>query len=321
MPNYRAVFCDPPWNTASTQTPVRRLKPHARAAARGDRRRRCVYARPVNSEPPAADISRPADAQLSSAVLAARAVADSASERVGPALDEHVAVVLQNCRIALDAVAKHHAHLADVTDLDLTGESRWTARWQLSGAAIAFAHALVDLSAAGHVDTALPTSRTLSETLAVVGAVNDDEEDTILQDWLAGEEVRPKKVRAAAERQAQRVKESAAAQGVDLDVGGLKEQMDAMYRLLSDASHVRRTGLQGLTSGPLRRAVYGRHPDPAQRAAGAVSTVLSVESAIIGVGDALTSFYGGPFYAQTIKPIQDGLMESSTQLFAATDRR
>ena len=97
---------------------------------------------------------------------------------------------------------------------------------------------------------------------------------------------------------------------------GIKEQMEQMYSVLSDVSHIRRSGLRGLVSSRSRCAVYGRHPDPVQRAAGAASTVLSVEATIIGVGDALASFYGGPYYRQIIKPIQDGLMKSATQLIA-----
>jgi hypothetical protein len=39
---------------------------------------------------------------------------------------------------------------------------------------------------------------------------------------------------------------------------------------------------------------------------------LSDETAIIGVGNSLASFYGGPYYQEVIKPIQDWLMESAT---------
>jgi hypothetical protein len=91
-----------------------------------------------------------------------------------------------------------------------------------------------------------------------------------------------------------------------------------MYSVLSDVSHIRRSGLRGMISSRLRRAVYGRHPDPVQLAAGAASTVLSVEATIMGVGDSLASFYGGPYYREVIKPIQDGLMKSATQLMVLT---
>jgi hypothetical protein len=178
---------------------------------------------------------------------------------------------------------------------------------------------LVDLSARGYVDAALPVSRTLHEALGVLGVINDDAEETILTRWLEDREVAPKKVRAAAERQAERLSEEGAAQGIDLASAGVKQHMEHMYSVLSDVSHVRRSGVIGMVSGQLRQAVYGPHPDPMQRAAGAASTVLSVEATIIGVGDALSAFYGGPYYREVIMPIQQELMQSAAQLMSIGD--
>ena len=225
---------------------------------------------------------------------------------------------MQNCRIALEALAKQARVLGDNSDLDLDldGETRWAVRWLLAAAAIAYANALVDLSDRGYVDTALPVSRTLHEALGVLSVINDDAEETILKRWLEDREVRPKKVRAAAERQAQRVTEEAAARGVYLEIAGLTEQMQQIYATLSDVSHIRRSGVHSMCSLPLRRAIYGRHPDPLVRARGAASTVLSVEATIMGVGDVLATFYGVPYYGQVVKPIQDGLMVSAAQLLA-----
>lgn len=264
------------------------------------------------------DDGRPDEAALPSEVAASRKAADATAKLIGPPIDAHITAVLQNCRIALDALAGQHAHLADHSDLDLCGDTRWAARWQLAGAAIAYASALVDLSDRGHVDSALPVSRTLHEALGVLGVVSDEVEETILKRWLEDEEVQPKKVRAAAERQAKRVAQEAAALGVDLSIDSIKEQMEQLYAVLSAVSHIRRSGVRGMVAPRLRRAVYGRHPDPVQRAGGAASTVLSVEATIIAVGDALTAFYGDDYYRQVVKPIQDGLMESAAQLLALT---
>jgi hypothetical protein len=106
---------------------------------------------------------------------------------------------------------------------------------------------------------------------------------------------------------------------VELDVVDISSQMEQIYSVLSDVSHVRRSGLRGMVSVSLRRAIYRAHPDPLARAHAAVSTVLAVEATILGVGDALAAFYGGPYYGQVIKPIQDGLMASAGQLIALTD--
>lgn len=96
--------------------------------------------------------------------------------------------------------------------------------------------------------------------------------------------------------------------------------MEQIYGVLSDVSHVRRSGLRGMVSVPFRRAIYGAHPDPIARAHGAASTVLAVEATVLVVGDAHAAFYGGPYYAEVIKPIQDGLMGSAAQLLALTSR-
>ena len=263
---------------------------------------------------------RPAETEPTPSVIAAREAADVVAERIGADIDPTLDAVLENCRIALRALAAQHAHLADHSDLDLEGDTRWAARWWLAGAALAYANALVDLSGRGYVDPTLPVSRALYEALGVLGVVNDDSEQTILARWLEDREVQPKKVRAAAERQAKRTTEEAAARGIELDVGDISEQMEQIYGVLSDVSHVRRSGLRGMVSVPLRRAIYGAHPDPFARAHGAASTVLAVEATVLGVGDALATFYGGPYYADVIKPIQDGLMGSAAQLMAFTGR-
>jgi hypothetical protein len=262
---------------------------------------------------------RPGEAELSADVIAARCAADAHAEHIGAEIDAQIEVVLANCRIALDALAAQHAYLADHSDLELDGGTRWAARWQLAAAAIAYAHALVDLSARGYVDAALPVSRTLHEALGVLGVINDDAEQTILTRWLEDREVVPKKVQAAAERQAKRALEDAPAQGVDLGGVGVKQPMEQIYSLLSDVSHIRRSGVVGMVRKQLRQAVYGPHPDSMQRAAGVASTVLSIEATIIGVGEALSAFYGGPYYRQVIMPIQHGLMQSAAQLMAITD--
>ena len=271
-----------------------------------------------HAEPKPVD-DRPAETELAPDVAAAREAADALAAITGPALEPTLEAVLGNCRIALKALADQHAHLADRSDMDLDGDTRWATRWRLAAAAIAYANALVDLTDGGYVDSALPTQRALYEAVGVLGVVNDDAEQTILDHWLEDREVQPKKVRAAAERQAKRITEEAVEHGVEFDVVDISAQMEQIYSVLSDVSHVRRSGLRGMVSVPLRRAVYRAHPDPVARAHATVSTVLAVEATILGVGDALAAFYGGPYYAQIIKPIQDGLMASAGQLIALTD--
>lgn len=263
---------------------------------------------------------RPSETEPTPSLIAAREEADVFAERIGEDIDPTLDAVLESCRIALCALAAQHAYLADHSDLDLEGDTRWAARWRLAGAALAYANALVDLSGRGYVDPALPVSRALYEALGVLGVVNDGTEQTILARWLEDREVQPKKVRAAAERQAKRTTEEAAARGIELDVTEIRQQTEQIYGVLSDVSHVRRSGLHGMVSVPLRRAIYGAHPDPFARAHGAASTVLAVEATVLGVGEALAAFYGGPYYTEVIKPVQDRLMRSAEPLMALTSR-
>src|SRR5690242_11165484 len=123
---------------------------------------------------------RPTETEPTPSLIAAREEADAVAKRIGADIDPAIDAVLQNCRIALRALAAQHAHLADHSNLDLEGDTRWAARWRLAGAALADANALVDLSGRGHVDAALPVSRALYEALGVLGVVNDDSEHTIL---------------------------------------------------------------------------------------------------------------------------------------------
>jgi len=286
-------------------------------------------------------------------VAAAREAADALAAITGPALEPTLKAVLENCRIALKALADQHAHLADRSAMDLDGDTRWATRWRLAAAAIAYANALVDLTDGGYVDSALPTQRALYEAVGVLGVVNGDAEQTILDHWLEDREVQPKKVRAAAERRAKRsrmfkwaghrrhrvqlhgrgwsdppsnffattkrITEEAAEHGVEPHVIDVSAQMEQIYSVLSDVSHVRRSGCAAWPACPCAARCTARIQTQSHARTPPVSTVLAVEATILGVGDALAAFYGGPYYAQIIKPIQDGLMASARQQIALTD--
>jgi hypothetical protein len=167
-----------------------RLRVHARAYGRQMAERSADDSDPGTDE---TTDDRPGEAELSADVIAARRAADAQAKNLGAAIDAQIEVVLANCRIALDALATKHAYLADHSDLDLDGGTRWAARWQLAAAAIAYANALVDLSARGYVDVALPVSRSLHEALGVLGVINDDAEQTILARWLANARSSPRR--------------------------------------------------------------------------------------------------------------------------------
>lgn len=273
--------------------------------------------RAPGGEPPPDD--RPNVTGPSGQALQMRSAQDAVAAKFGGPIDAQIAPVLENCRRALGTLAELHADLATRSDMELDGETRWSARWQLSGAAIGYARTHVELAALGFVDHCVPTWRTVHETLGVLSVVNDVSEPTILDRWLRDSQVEPKKMRSAMERQALRTQEAAKSAGVVVDLSGLRKLMEQLYGPLSDVSHARRSGVRAFFDTGARRAVYGPHPDPRERIAGAVAAVLVVESTIIGVGDALASFYGGLFFAEHARPLQDGLMSSAAQLLALAE--
>ena len=87
-----------------------------------------------HAEPKPVD-DRPAETELAPDVAAAREAADALAAITGPALEPTLEAVLENCRIALKALADQHAHLADRSDMDLDGDTRWATRSPPSTAA------------------------------------------------------------------------------------------------------------------------------------------------------------------------------------------
>ena len=269
-----------------------------------------------HAEPKPVD-DRPAEKELAPDVAAARDAADALAAITGPALEPTLEAVLENCRIALKALAHQHARLADRSDMDLDGDTRWATRWRLAAAAIAYANALVDLTDGGYVDSALPTQRALYEAVGVLGVVNDDAEQTIFDHWLEPRGT-AEEGPGAAERQAKRINKEVVEHGVELDVLDISAQMEQIYSVLRREP---RPPLGAARHGQRAPAPRGlpRASRPGRTRARHRLHRLGRRGHHPGVGDALAAFYGGRYYAQIIKPIQDGLMASAAQLIALTD--
>jgi hypothetical protein len=144
-------------------------------------------------------------------------------------------------RQSLEWLAKHHADYGQKTSHDLLEKERHNAVWKLSGQSIAHATALVDLLELGYTGQTWPLMRAIHEVNRLLVAVTDVEEDTIVRRWLADQEVKQAKARAAEERQAKRISEQMQAAGVgsiEADVGALSQQS---YKLMSKAAHHQRS--------------------------------------------------------------------------------
>jgi hypothetical protein len=112
-----------------------------------------------------------------------------------PRLEQPIAAHVAERRIALDALATAHQELADKCDLNLTGNTRPAAVWQMAGRCLGIARALICLVEQGFTAEMLHLGRAPHEATRLLSALGDREEDALLLQWLAGEYVSPGAVR------------------------------------------------------------------------------------------------------------------------------
>jgi hypothetical protein len=226
---------------------------------------------------------------------AARDAADRAR------LEQPIAAHLTARRLALDALTESHQALADGCDLDLTGNTRPAAVWQMSGRCLGIARALVSLVEQGFTAEVLYLGRALHEATRLLSALGDRQEDALLRKWLAGEYVSPGAVRAAEERYEQRLAVAMAAEGKQ-ELPRTGPVTKRIYTKMSEAGHHQRPAVEGEVASALRTMVRG--PDPTwERQAAAASVMLSIVGEVIdSVGDALALFHGRAWYDQHVVP-------------------
>jgi hypothetical protein len=233
-------------------------------------------------------------------------------QAVQPELD----AALDVGRSSLAKLASYHAGVADRTNLDLSVEpgSRALALWESTAAALGLSRAFVDLIGLGYHAQILPTYRAIHEMLGVVSVLDDTNEDEFLASWLADDEVRQQKVRAAATRQSERIAQQVAAAGDDAGVGDVGATMKTLYSPLSDISHGRRSAVRPYISESLRTAATGPHPAAYMRLEHYEVGLLLLEDVVIVVGGALWTLYGGTFFKDRISPLQDAVRQAAERL-------
>lgn len=248
--------------------------------------------------------------------------ARAATEATRPAYLAAIKPVLESSlsagRHAIGQLEAHHAHVADATDLDLRpgASGRPIALWESCAAALGLARAMLELTTLGYHVQMIPTYRALHEMLGIVSVLADIHEDEFLDEWLADEEVRARKVREAMTRQADRVREEMRAAGVDDDIGDAGALMRELYGPMSDGSHGRRSAVRAYISAPLRSAATGPHPDADQWTIHHEFSLLLVEQVVMTVGDGLTMLYGGMFFRDVVKPLQATVVAAMAELAA-----
>ncbi len=133
--------------------------------------------------------------------------ADAVSEAQRLGCESHVTEDEIPYRQSLEWLAKHHTDYGQKSTHDLLDSERHNAVWKLSGQSIAHAMALVNLLELGYTGQTWPLMRAIHEVNRLLVAVTDVEEETIVRRWLADQEVKQAKARAAEERQAKRTSE------------------------------------------------------------------------------------------------------------------
>jgi hypothetical protein len=218
-------------------------------------------------------------------------------ERFEHVIDAHAAAR----RKALDALADWHQALADESDLDLVGDTRPAAVWQMMGRCIGIARAMLDLLALGYAAEVLHLGRALHEATRLLSALGDDEEDSLLRKWLAGKYVSPADVRKAEQRYEERLAAKMVAEG-ETELPRTETLTREIHKRLSEAVHHQRPAVHGEVSLQLR--IMRRGPDPVweRRAADAPVILMLVGETIDSVGGALEHFHGPPWYAENVKP-------------------
>ena len=253
------------------------------------------------SEPP----YRPAD--LPSEVVDARQRSSAEEEARLEAIRPELDAAIKTARDALEWLDRAHALVADRSDISLSPNTgtRAQALWETSAAAIGLGHAFIDLVALGYHAQTIPTYRAIFELLGLIGVLGDVHEDEFLTEWLDNGEVRQREVRQAAKRESDRVREQLEAGGFSEAVADAEQLMKNLYGPLSDSSHGRRVSVRAYISETLRQAATRAHPSALERLVGVEGSLLLLEDLVQVVGDALGFLYGGTFFADYVRPLQE----------------
>jgi hypothetical protein len=210
--------------------------------------------------------------------------------------------------MALDTIAELHQRIADGTNIDLTGDTRWAAMWQLAGRMIGYARALMVLGHAGFGDEAMPIARAQHECSRLLEAVTNRHETDLLIRWLADDDeryVRPRDARDAIERGEKLIAEMMIAAG-EPAIPSTRDLSADLYHRMSVVTHNRRQATQSVLAPAQRSMARGRHPNPYGRATAVRWLGTVVEEAVAQVGGCLVSFLGETastaWIAETLQP-------------------
>lgn len=136
----------------------------------------------------------------------------------------------------------------------------------------------------GYHSQTIPTYRAIFDLLGLIGVLGDVHEDEFLAEWLANEEVKQWKVRQAAKRESDHLREQLQSDGYTEQGGDAAQLMNNLYRPLSDGSHGRREAVRTYISETLRQAATGVHPSALERLVTTEGSLLLLEDLVQVVG-------------------------------------
>jgi hypothetical protein len=204
-------------------------------------------------------------------------------------------------RAALDHLANAHQTIADAWDLDLTGDTRPAATWQMLGRCLGIARSMLDLLLLGYAAEVVLLARSLHEANRLLDALGDPDEDPLLRMWLSGKKITPRDARMAEQRFEERLGTVMTAAG-EPELHRTEVPTRKIYGQLSEAAHHQRRWVQDAVAPALRTMLHGPIPTWERRAATASLMLMIVGEAIDTTGGALERFHGAPWYAENIKP-------------------
>ncbi len=219
-----------------------------------------------------------------------------------PRIDAH----LTTFQVALRGLAEQHTRLVEQTDLDLDGNSRWVAVWEITGRCIGLANALTDQLRRGYTAETVGTMRVLHEAANLIVIFADTEEDDLTRRWLRGRQVSQREARAHIIRYQERARELARANGINIE-GDLADLTRQVYVGLSKGAHNTRSGFKEVIARDARIFSYGPHPDLRVLAVYIDYAGTLIEQIVIEVGMAFAMLLGPDYYEAEIKPFQDAL--------------
>jgi hypothetical protein len=244
--------------------------------------------------------------ELPAQVNAARDENAAAEARLTELLQPRLEGNLAACQHAVDALIEHHRHVAEGTDIDFEGETRWVALWEMSGRCLSVANLLLDELRLGYTSETAGTMRVLHEAANLLAVATHEEGAHLTRRWLSGRRVEQRRARAAIGEAQRAIDQMLQEQGVEIE-GDLEELTRQIYRVLSKGAHNDREGFADAHSRAGRLFVYGPHPSPVVRATWVSYASELIEQVVLEVGDALARFYGGDWYRDTVRPLVEGL--------------